>query len=72
MHRELLGARQQALQIDREAVCVTLTQYDPTTTVEGVGTLDQWFSRTAGADDSLNSLSEETGNRRTNRTLTAL
>lgn len=43
VHQELLVARQQALQADREAVCVTLSQYDPTTNFQGVGILDEWM-----------------------------
>jgi hypothetical protein len=42
-HQDLLRARQHALQTDREAVRVTLSQSDPTTNVLGVGTLDEWM-----------------------------
>lgn len=42
-HRELLEARQEALQADRDAIALTLRQYDSTINPLDVGSLAEWM-----------------------------
>lgn len=42
-HRELLEARQETLLSDRDAVIVSLKQYDPTINIVDVGSLAEWM-----------------------------